>query len=45
GCPYHPRCAYAYERCAAERPELLMHDPPTLAACHALEDKLLEPAS
>ncbi len=43
GCPYHPRCAYAYERCSIERPALLLHYPPALAACHALEDKKLEP--
>ena len=22
GCPFHPRCAYAQDRCASERPEL-----------------------
>src|SRR5215213_1822028 len=43
GCPYHPRCVYAYERCPVERPELKVHYPPALAACHALEDGLLVP--
>lgn len=43
GCPYHPRCIYAYDRCPIERPTLLPHYPPAVAACHALEDKILVP--
>ena len=23
GCPFHPRCVHAFERCPRERPELL----------------------
>jgi peptide/nickel transport system ATP-binding protein len=23
GCPFHPRCAYAFDRCRAERPDLM----------------------
>ena len=36
GCPFHPRCAYAFDRCRVERPELLSAgDQPggMLAAC------------
>ena len=32
GCPFHPRCAYAFDRCRAERPEL-MSASTSLAAC------------
>jgi peptide/nickel transport system ATP-binding protein len=32
GCPFHPRCAYAFDRCRAERPEL-MRAASSLAAC------------
>jgi peptide/nickel transport system ATP-binding protein len=32
GCPFHPRCAYAFDRCRVERPEL-MSAKTSLAAC------------
>jgi peptide/nickel transport system ATP-binding protein len=32
GCPYHPRCPRAFDRCLVERPELL-HAGATRAAC------------
>jgi peptide/nickel transport system ATP-binding protein len=32
GCPFHPRCAYAFDRCRGERPEL-MSATTSLAAC------------
>jgi peptide/nickel transport system ATP-binding protein len=32
GCPFHPRCAYAFDRCRAERPDL-MRAGTSLAAC------------
>ena len=32
GCPFHPRCAYAFDRCRVERPELLSAGT-SLAAC------------
>jgi peptide/nickel transport system ATP-binding protein len=32
GCPFHPRCAYAFDRCRVERPEL-MSAATSLAAC------------
>jgi oligopeptide/dipeptide ABC transporter ATP-binding protein len=37
GCLYHPRCAYAFDRCKKEEPLLLRHDS-SLVACH-LYDK------
>jgi oligopeptide/dipeptide ABC transporter ATP-binding protein len=37
GCPFHPRCPSAFERCRSERPRLLP-DGSALAACHAVEE-------
>jgi len=37
GCLYHPRCAYAFDRCRKEEPLLLRHDDSEVA-CH-LYDK------
>ncbi len=37
GCPFHPRCPFAYDRCRVERPELLPAGGSTVA-CHAVED-------
>lgn len=34
GCAFHPRCAYATERCKAEVPELAEASPGRLVACH-----------
>ena len=34
GCPFHPRCPAATDRCAAEQPELLSYDTDSRAACH-----------
>ena len=34
GCPFHPRCPYAMDRCRREAPALLEHAPGHLAACH-----------
>jgi peptide/nickel transport system ATP-binding protein len=38
GCPFHPRCALANDRCKAERPELApaRGTPGTEVACHAV---------
>jgi peptide/nickel transport system ATP-binding protein len=40
GCPFHPRCPLANERCRAERPELIAArgTPESLVACHAVEE-------
>jgi oligopeptide/dipeptide ABC transporter ATP-binding protein len=36
GCAFHPRCAHAFERCAAERPALATVAGRQRAACHLL---------
>jgi peptide/nickel transport system ATP-binding protein len=40
GCPFHPRCALANDRCKAERPELkaARGTPEAQVACHAVEE-------
>jgi peptide/nickel transport system ATP-binding protein len=40
GCPFHPRCALANDRCRAERPELIpaLGTPGTAVACHAVQE-------
>jgi peptide/nickel transport system ATP-binding protein len=37
GCPFHPRCPFAFDRCRIERPALLPAGP-ALAACHAVAE-------
>jgi len=37
GCPYHPRCSFAFDRCMKEEPLLVKHDDSEVA-CH-LYDK------
>lgn len=41
GCTYHPRCAYAYDRCRAEVPELttVTTTESSLSACHGVEEQ------
>jgi oligopeptide/dipeptide ABC transporter ATP-binding protein len=34
GCPFHPRCPKAFERCSSERPALREVAPGHLSACH-----------
>jgi peptide/nickel transport system ATP-binding protein len=40
GCPFHPRCPLANDRCRAERPELkaARGTPEAQVACHAVEE-------
>ena len=40
GCPFHPRCALAQDRCKAERPDMIVArgTPATMVACHAVEE-------
>jgi peptide/nickel transport system ATP-binding protein len=33
GCPFHPRCPYAFDRCRSEMPELETVEPGHLSAC------------
>ncbi len=42
GCPFHPRCPYAFERCRAERP-VLAASGPAFVACHAIEEGRIGP--
>jgi peptide/nickel transport system ATP-binding protein len=37
GCPFHPRCPFAFERCRAERP-LPLAAGTSLVACHGVEE-------
>lgn len=37
GCPFHPRCPHANDRCRRERPEMIDRDG-TRVACHAVEE-------
>jgi peptide/nickel transport system ATP-binding protein len=34
GCPFHPRCDRAFDRCISERPELISVETGHAAACH-----------
>ena len=34
GCPFHPRCPYAFDRCRTERPALAARPGDGVAACH-----------
>jgi oligopeptide/dipeptide ABC transporter ATP-binding protein len=43
GCPFHPRCPYAFSRCAAEKPPLQSYAPARLAACHLMEEPARQP--
>jgi oligopeptide/dipeptide ABC transporter ATP-binding protein len=38
GCPFHPRCPLAFERCPREMP-LLLPAGRSLVACHAVEEQ------
>lgn len=44
GCYFHPRCAYAQERCALETPELRHLSDGRYVACHFAEDLQLRGA-
>ena len=37
GCPFHPRCPFAFDRCRVERPELVAAGGSTVA-CHAVAE-------
>jgi oligopeptide/dipeptide ABC transporter ATP-binding protein len=34
GCPFRPRCSFAFDRCGQERPELRVHSDGRTSACH-----------
>jgi oligopeptide/dipeptide ABC transporter ATP-binding protein len=44
GCPFHPRCPHAFDRCRVERPLLTPRVDGDLAACH-IENPALPPAA
>jgi peptide/nickel transport system ATP-binding protein len=37
GCPFHPRCPHAYERCRIELPQLIALES-SAVSCHAIEE-------
>ena len=37
GCPFHPRCIYATERCKVEKPALVMNSENHFVACHNVD--------
>jgi peptide/nickel transport system ATP-binding protein len=41
GCPFHPRCPLANDRCKSEMPALrpVSGQPATVTACHAVEER------
>jgi oligopeptide/dipeptide ABC transporter ATP-binding protein len=39
GCPFNPRCPYAFDRCFVEEPELVATGEGSMAACHLLTKK------
>ena len=39
GCPFHPRCPKAFDRCATEMPELIARAGASTAACHLNSDE------
>ena len=40
GCPFAPRCSFAFEPCTREMPELMQSDEGHLAACFLLADEV-----
>ena len=43
GCPFHPRCLYAFERCPLEKPPLKEYSPGRWVSCHLLEEPIRQP--
>lgn len=43
GCAFHPRCPFANERCAAERPVSKPSPTGTMVACHGIEEGRIPP--
>ncbi len=44
GCPFNPRCAFAFERCRNERPEPIPHGEQAVA-CHLYENEAKDSAA
>ena len=43
GCPFHPRCPYAFDRCPVEKPKLQPYGSAIAAACHLLDEPSRQP--
>jgi peptide/nickel transport system ATP-binding protein len=43
GCPFHPRCPFANERCRTEVPRLI-HVEDARVACHGIEERRIPEA-
>jgi oligopeptide/dipeptide ABC transporter ATP-binding protein len=43
GCPFHPRCPYAFDRCSVEKPLLKSFVSGREAACHLAEEPKRQP--
>ena len=43
GCPFHPRCPYAFDRCRVEKPPLREYTPGFWTSCHLLEEPARRP--
>ncbi|OFW26616.1 MAG: peptide ABC transporter substrate-binding protein [Acidobacteria bacterium RIFCSPLOWO2_02_FULL_59_13] len=43
GCPFHPRCPYAFERCRAEKPLLQVYAPGRWVSCHLYAEPERQP--
>jgi oligopeptide transport system ATP-binding protein len=43
GCPFHPRCPYAFDRCRVEKPPLTEYVPSFWTSCHLLEEPARTP--
>ncbi|MFP4643353.1 MAG: ABC transporter ATP-binding protein [Spirochaetales bacterium] len=42
GCPFHTRCPYVMDRCSVETPQLHVLDTDQRAACHLVEDGVVD---
>jgi peptide/nickel transport system ATP-binding protein/oligopeptide transport system ATP-binding protein len=42
GCPFAPRCEYAYEKCFKEIPKLVEIEPKHLVKCHLIAEKFAQ---
>jgi len=45
GCRFHPRCAFAFDRCRTEEPKLLSHGPNRRVACHLYAEEVVSGAT
>lgn len=42
GCPFHPRCSFAIDKCLSVDPPLEVHAPGRFSACHRVDEVLEE---